>query len=236
MSGEFDLVQIFWGDATFLVLLEIAFRTTVLFIFTLVMLRMVGHRGMGQLSLAEFVIILGLGSAVGDPMFYLDIPLIYGMLVIALVVFYQIILTYLTMRNTTVADLTEGGPIRLVADGVIDLDGIKAARMTHPELLAELRQHGVRELGEVECAYLEIDGNMSLFRLTPDQRRPGLPVLPEYWKSKGQLNCGDQIDTPDHYACKNCGFTHLISTDEEVKECPRCKHKAWVTALHADDN
>ena len=47
---------------------------------------MLGKRGMGELSPFELVIIVALGSAVGDPMFYADVPLVHGIIVITVVV------------------------------------------------------------------------------------------------------------------------------------------------------
>lgn len=67
---SFDLQWIFFGDAPPQVLVELAFRTTVLFVYAIVLFRFTGARALSQLSLAEVVLIVGLGAAVGDPMLY----------------------------------------------------------------------------------------------------------------------------------------------------------------------
>jgi uncharacterized membrane protein YcaP (DUF421 family) len=166
---SFDLQRIFIGDMSPLFLLEIAFRTAVLFLFTLVMLRSVGHRGLGQLSITEFALIIALGSAVGDPMFYPDVPLLHGMLVIFLIVLFQRIVGLLAMHDKTMGRLIDGVSHRLVADGEIDWHGMKHARMTEGELFAELRQEKVQYLGQVRRAYMETDGEVSVFRYDDDE-------------------------------------------------------------------
>ena len=51
-------------------LLEIAFRTFIMFILVLILLRLTGKRSIKQLSIFEIVMIIALGSAAGDPMIY----------------------------------------------------------------------------------------------------------------------------------------------------------------------
>ena len=80
---SFDLHRIIVGDLPPMFYGEIILRTTVLFVFALILIRTMGKRSLGQLSTFDFVIIIALGSAVGDPMFYDDVPLLYGMLVVA---------------------------------------------------------------------------------------------------------------------------------------------------------
>ncbi|MBN9165362.1 MAG: hypothetical protein BGO98_30195 [Myxococcales bacterium 68-20] len=63
------------GDEPPLFLVEVALRTTIIFVYTLPLLRLLGKRGVAQLSLFQVTIIIGLGSAVGDPMFQADVPL-----------------------------------------------------------------------------------------------------------------------------------------------------------------
>lgn len=50
------------------------------------LLRWLGSRTIGQLSTIEFLLVIALGSAVGDAMFYPDVPLIHALLVVMVVV------------------------------------------------------------------------------------------------------------------------------------------------------
>src|SRR5687768_736421 len=88
----FDFPRIFFGDAPTLFLLEIVFRTLIMYSYTVFLLRLLGKRGMGQLSMLELAIIISFGSAVGDPMVGYDIPIVHGMLAITVVAIFQILL------------------------------------------------------------------------------------------------------------------------------------------------
>ena len=53
-----------------------------MYAYTIFLLRVLGKRGMGQLSTLELAIIISIGSAVGDPMIGVDIPIVHGLLVV----------------------------------------------------------------------------------------------------------------------------------------------------------
>ena len=43
------------------------------------MLRWIGSRTIAQLSTVEFLLVIALGSAVGDSMFYAEVPLLHAL-------------------------------------------------------------------------------------------------------------------------------------------------------------
>ena len=66
----FDLMRMFFGTDPALFYLEIVFRTFVIYAYALLLIRWVGGRGIAQMSVVEFLLVIALGSAVGDAMFY----------------------------------------------------------------------------------------------------------------------------------------------------------------------
>jgi uncharacterized membrane protein YcaP (DUF421 family) len=147
-----------------------------MYLYTLVLVRLLGKRGMAQLSPFEMVIIVALGSAVGDPMFYADVPLIHGMIVITVVVILERLIVRLTEHNRWLERVVESMPILLVADGQIRHEALEAEDLSEAELFMALRQNGVEQLGEVRLAYLEPSGQVSVFK--SEQAPSGRSVLP----------------------------------------------------------
>jgi len=80
-----DWQRMFLGDYDLLFYVEIVIRTLIILVWLLALLRVAGKRGVSQLSPLELAIVIGLGSAVGDAMFYAEVPLVHAMLVMALV-------------------------------------------------------------------------------------------------------------------------------------------------------
>lgn len=229
-SYTFDLHRIFFGDLPLTFIFEIIFRTTVLFVYTFALLRLVGHRGLSQLSVAEFVLIIGLGSAVGDPMFQPDVPLLHGMVVIALVVGFQRLVTTVTMKNRELGSVLEGVSHRIVVDGMFDLKGVEAARLSDREIFAELRQSGVDHLGQIRRAYLELDGEVSVLKYEEAEERPGLSFMWDQHLHRDKVMCSGTAVDQGHYACCNCGFTNNFTDSQALTDCPRCGHDSWVKA------
>lgn len=232
-SYTFDLQHIFFGDLPLTYLFEIVLRTTVLFVYTLILLRLIGHRGLSQLSVAEFALILALGSAVGDPMFQPDVPLVHGMVVVALIVVFQRILTFLTLRSRAFGKLLEGTAHRIVVDGMFDLKGIEATRLSDREIFAELRQAGAEHLGQIRRAYLELDGEVSVLNYAEQDMRPGLSFMWDEHLHHRDLIVRSGTDADQgHYACCTCGYIHHHVADSHgLTQCPRCEEDQWVKAI-----
>ncbi|HEY7584762.1 MAG TPA: YetF domain-containing protein [Acidimicrobiia bacterium] len=158
---EFE--RIFLGDLTWITVLEILLRTVVLFLYTLVLIRLVGKRGLGQLSPFELLIIVALGSAVGDPMFYPEVPVVSGMLVVTAVVALERLLVLLTETNRSIEKAIESSPVCVVADGELIEENLDKEDLSKAEIQMLLRLQGVENLGDVRRAYLEPTGRVSVF-------------------------------------------------------------------------
>ena len=172
-----DFGQMFFGDTNPVFVLEIVIRTSFMYLYTLTLVRFLGKRGMGQLSPFEMVIIVALGSAVGDPMFTEELPLIDGVVVITVVVVLERLLVKLTEHNRRLERLIESTPVLLVRDGEIDSQSMDEEEISEAELFMALREAGIEHLGEIRFAFMEPNGRVSVFR-TDRAGVDGRSVLP----------------------------------------------------------
>ncbi len=86
MKEIFEWDRIFYNDLPQNFIFEVIFRSTVMFIILLLTLKLTGKRGVKQLSIFETVIIIALGSAAGDPMFYEDVGIIPAAVVFLVII------------------------------------------------------------------------------------------------------------------------------------------------------
>jgi uncharacterized membrane protein YcaP (DUF421 family) len=147
-----------------------------MYLYTLVLIRLLKKRGMAQLSPFEMLLIVALGSAVGDPMFYADVPLVHGMIVVTVVVGLERLIVHLTETNRRLERAVESAPVLLVSEGEVLYKALDAEDLSEHELFMALRQSGVEQLGEVRLAYLEPNGHVSVFKT--ERARSGRSVLP----------------------------------------------------------
>lgn len=67
-------------------------------------------------------------------------------------------------RFTTFRKLVDGTPIVVAENGVVDNRFLHGLRMVQEDLMAVVRQNGMKSLDEVRLAIVERDGNVTLFK------------------------------------------------------------------------
>lgn len=219
----FDWERLLWtADAPGTFLLEVVFRCVVTYLMLLATLRVTGRRGVRQLSIFELSIILALGSAAGDTMFYHDTPLLPVVIVFVVVSAMYWLFNRLTEWYPRFSDWLEGTPVLLVENGRINMKNLNNLNLTQKELFGELRQQQVEHLGQVRRAYMEATGNLSAYFYAPDEAAPGLPIWPELLAASQR-----RMKAAGPHACCKCGHTQELAKDESVV-CPVCKGDEWV--------
>jgi uncharacterized membrane protein YcaP (DUF421 family) len=159
----FDWDRLLLGLSPKLYLVEILFKSLVVFAILLLVMRLIGKRGQQDLSPMQQMLMIALGSAAGDALLYPSVPLAYAALILIGVTALNIGLEWLSGRSRHVRDYMESRPRVLVRDGVVDFDALRKERTTRRELYAELRMKGARSLSQVQCAVLEVTGDISVF-------------------------------------------------------------------------
>jgi uncharacterized membrane protein YcaP (DUF421 family) len=169
-AAPFDWHNMLLGSQPPLFLLEIALRTAVMFIYLLVAARFIGKRALAELTPFEFIVVVALGSAAGDPMFYPEVPLLHGAVVITVIVALERALQAAVARSRRVHDSAVGDPVLIIRDGQLVEPALRSERLNEDDVLMQLRLEGIRDTGEVELAYLEHSGKLSIFK-APEARR-----------------------------------------------------------------
>jgi uncharacterized membrane protein YcaP (DUF421 family) len=223
----FDWQRMLFGDEPPWFLAEIVLRTLIVYIYALLLLRWLGSRTVGQLSTIEFLLVIALGSAVGDAMFYPDVPLLHALLVITLVICANKGLDVLIARFKTAERAIDGIPEEVIHNGVFCAGFLKSTSMGPSEIFQELRERGIEHLGQVAHAYIEADGAITVFR-APDPS-PGLRIVPP-WEIEHppRLRAQDAALHVGPLACLHCGYVqHALPA---AGKCPHCGHEEWTPA------
>ena len=134
-------------NAEYNLILSIIVRTVIVTFLILFIIRWLGNKGLGQLTTFELIILVGLGSAVGDPMIYDDeisIPQAFTAIVIVVILFK--VFDYLTMKSTRFSKLTVPEAILLVKDGQMVENGLHKARIDDREFESYMRIHGIEDI------------------------------------------------------------------------------------------
>lgn len=219
---DFTWKTLLLGSENWSFLLETVLRTFIMFVIILVSLRILGKRGVKQLSVFELVVIIGLGSAAGDPMFYKDVGILPALIVFTLIVGLYSVITYFVGKNKKFEIMVEGKPVCLIKDGSFSIENFTKEALGEDEFFAELRMHGVSQLGQVEEAIIESSGSISVFYYTDEDVKYGLPIMPSSLEQSHR-----SIPEKGYYSCSFCGYTELLQP-VELYACPECEKEKWI--------
>lgn len=154
-------------------LVNIFFRTVVLYAAVLFLLRLAGKREIGQLSLFDLVVAIMIAELAAIPMEDTSIPIINGLLPITTLIMLEIALSYLTLKSHRARGMIEGTPSIVVEKGKVLDKEMGRLRYGISDLVSQLREKGVYTLDDVEYAILETNGKLSV--IYKSHRRPVTP-------------------------------------------------------------
>lgn len=221
-----SLKQLLIGDEDWDFIPEIMIRTLVMYVIVLISLRTLGKRGVKQLSVFELVVIISLGSAAGDPMFYKEVGLVAAVAVFFVIVIAYKITSYFVNKSKKVEELLEGSCTCLIEGGRFAIANFKKETLAQDEFFSELRLRGISHLGQIELAIIETNGSISVFFYPEESISYGLPILPALFCKKHT-----EIIDKGYYSCSFCGFTELLSTNKKVV-CKECQKEEWVKSMN----
>lgn len=138
-------------------------RTVILYFLIVLSMRFMGKRQIGELSPTELVVTLMLSDLASVPMQDINLPLLYGIIPIMVLVIFEVILSFISLRSRKFRKFISGNPCVIIKDGIIDQNIMEKARITIDDLLEELRLQGFSNVDEIQYAVLETSGKLSIF-------------------------------------------------------------------------
>lgn len=162
-------------------MLTIFVRTAILYLVSVIAMRLMGKRQVGQLQPYEFVLAIMIADLAASPMEGMGTPLGYGIVPIVALVFLHGVGTLLSMRWAFFRRAMSGAPSVIIRRGAICYGEMKRMNYTMSDLLEELRAQGYLNIADVCTAVLETSGKLSVFPfsskrpLTPENMQKPVP-------------------------------------------------------------
>lgn len=143
--------------------------------FSLVVaVRLTGKRQIGELQVSELVITYMLSELAVFPITDKSVPLLHAIVPILLLLSFEVIFSFLQTKSSRFRRLFSGSAALLISHGKLDRAQLAKNRLDLDELLGELRLKGAFDLSDVEYAFLEENGKLSV-RLYAD----AAPITPK---------------------------------------------------------
>jgi uncharacterized membrane protein YcaP (DUF421 family) len=147
--------------------LELILRGSVMFWFLFLVFRVVLRRDIGSMGITDFLFIVLLGDAAQNGMIGNATSATDCILLIATLVFWNVLVDYLSYRFEVIQRLFGSGRLCLVRDGRMLRRNMRREFISVDELMAKVRENGLESLGDVRRMYMESDGEVSLIRREP---------------------------------------------------------------------
>ncbi|WP_128546643.1 DUF421 domain-containing protein [Larkinella soli] len=205
-------------------LIEVFFRSLLILLFFLVIVRLLGKRMNGQLTLTEMAVMLTLGAIISPIMQLPDRGILLGVMVLVCALSFQRQLTRLDFKSKRVEEITQGKESLLIEDGVLQLEAMERARISKQQLFAVLRSHKIFNVNKVERLYIEACGLFSIY--TAEDEKPGLSAFPD---TDPEVHSLQPAAAPAVVACMNCGNTEQM--EDQKTPCPVCQEVEWTQAV-----
>ncbi|MCL4440124.1 MAG: DUF421 domain-containing protein [Firmicutes bacterium] len=148
-------------------------RTVVIYLAVLVVVRLTGKREIGQLSSFDFVVAIILAELAAIPMESTEIPIWHGIIPIVTLGLLEVGFSYLTLINRPLRKILYGSPQVVIENGRLLKHEMRSSRYNLDDLLSQLREKGFYDIEDVEYAILETSGRLSV--IPRSQKRPVTP-------------------------------------------------------------
>ncbi len=146
------------------------------YVALIAILRVSGKRTLSKFNAFDLVVTVAIGSTLATVLLSKSVALVEGVLALALLIFLQFAITWLSVRAPWFKGLVKSEPSLLLRDGDFLDRTLREQRITREEVLAALRSGGVPDAAGVAAVILETDGSISVIENagTGNPRRPTL--------------------------------------------------------------
>ncbi len=145
-------------------LLSVTFRTLFFYFFVLLSYRIMGKREVGQLGVIDLVVAILIAELVAISIENNNESIFLTIIPIIIVVVLEVLLAYISMKSRKIRVFFDGKPSLIICDGKINYHEMVKQRFSLDDLLISLREKEIKNIEDVEYAFLEPNGKLSIFK------------------------------------------------------------------------
>lgn len=143
-------------------LVAITIKTSVIYVFVVTGIRLLGTRELGEMTIYDFVLVVVISNSVQNALIGGDTTLLGGLASALTLLLINRMFTWLLTHFEWIETAMVGEPVVLVNAGRIQWERMRREGVDRETLMAGLREHGVAKLEDVQLAVLEVDGTISV--------------------------------------------------------------------------
>jgi uncharacterized membrane protein YcaP (DUF421 family) len=193
--------------------LHFIWKAVVIVIGGVLILRLAGRKSISQLTVAQTVMMIAVGSLIIQPVS--DRNIWITMLITFLMVITLIFIEYIVLKSDAIETFIYGKSVLVVENGQINESNLKRLRLTIDMLEVRLRQQNIQKISDLQWATIESNGQLG-YMLKPNKQYATKDDI-QMLKSLIEAN---QSNPPIEAA-----VTQTSGSDNIFKEVKNKKHK-----------
>ncbi len=130
-------------------------------------LRLAGRKSISQLTVAQTVMMIAVGSLIIQPVS--DRNIWITMLITFLMVVTLLFIEYIVLKSNALETIIYGKSLIVVENGQINESNLKKLRLTVDMLEVRLRQQNIRSISDLQWATIEANGQLG-YMLKPNKQ------------------------------------------------------------------
>jgi uncharacterized membrane protein YcaP (DUF421 family) len=142
----------------------VLFRTIFFYFFVLIAYRIMGKREIGQLGVIDLIVSILIAELVAISIEEFKQPMAYTVIPITCLVILEVLFAFISIKSRKFRTIFDGKPSLIIVNGKINYKEMVKQRYSLDDLLVSLRQKEIRDIDMVEYAFLEPNGQLSIFK------------------------------------------------------------------------
>ncbi|MFA9559127.1 DUF421 domain-containing protein [Evansella sp. AB-rgal1] len=202
---------------------EWIWKSALIVIGGIILLRVAGRKSISQMTLAQTVIMIGIGSLLIQPLAGENIwsTLFVG----ALLVITLLIVEYGQLKFDFIEQLVTGNSKVLIENGNINVQNLRSTRLTVDQLETQLRLNSISKMSDVKWATIEPNGQVA-FVLKDEKKTATKKDIDEVKKEIRQIR--DYINNLTH--------NQQQQTDLPIQQTQMMDNRQLLTLIHTLSN
>ncbi len=142
---------------------SILFRTVFFYFFIILAYRIMGKREVGQLGIIDLIISILIAELVAISIENIQDSIFFTIIPIIVLVILELLLAWISLKSRTFRNIFGGKPTPIIINGKVNYKQMVKQRYSLDDLLLHLRQKSIKSIDNVEYAFLEPNGKLSVF-------------------------------------------------------------------------
>ncbi|MBY0200600.1 DUF421 domain-containing protein [Priestia megaterium] len=133
-------------------------QSVILILAGILLLRIAGRKSIAQMTLAQTVVMISLGTIIVQPI--VEKSMVKAIGGAAIFVLAILVLEYLQLKSNAFEKFITGKSKTVIENGQLDVKTLKKLRLTGDQLEMRLRNQGVTKIQDVKTATIEPNGQL----------------------------------------------------------------------------